>query len=249
MIEGAEPADWRALQHSAAAILSESGLTASVDHEIPLARGTVRVDVYARDPSTKPETHLICECKLWQSPVSKDIVHAFRTVVTDAGVHRGFLISTKGFQAGAVQAAEFSNLTLLTWSEFQALFAERWFKNYMSRRLNDAIGPFLEYTEPVNSRIDGRAKALGAEQYARFLQLQNRHVLPTAVALGYLHGRELYPLADRLPLRRSLKRELHSMLPDALLDAPALRPLMEATIDMCTAATAEFDEAFGGTRA
>ncbi|MEA2557979.1 MAG: restriction system protein [Actinomycetota bacterium] len=36
-----------------------------------------------------------------------------------------------GFQAGAIEAAAYSNVRLLTWIEFQAMFALRWTNHYM----------------------------------------------------------------------------------------------------------------------
>ena len=52
-----------------------------------------------------------------------------------------------------------------------------------------------------------------------------------------------------IPLRASMHRpqghELEGLVPDVVLDAAALRPLMDALIDHSRRATAEFDEIFG----
>ena len=99
-INARAPLDWRDLQTQAARVLSESGLTAEVEKTIQLVRGTVTVDVHARDLCGTPPLLYLCECKNWATPVSKETVHAFRTVVNDSGAHCGFLISKAGFQSG-----------------------------------------------------------------------------------------------------------------------------------------------------
>jgi hypothetical protein len=54
------------------------------------------------------------------------VVNSFRTVVAEQGANRGLLISRNGFQPGAREAAKFTNIDLLTWSEFEELMFERW---------------------------------------------------------------------------------------------------------------------------
>jgi restriction system protein len=147
MIESGLPKDWRELQDKAAQILSESGFEAHTDCEISLARGTVCVDVLARDPSATPSATYICECKHWQSAVPRNVVHAFRMVVVDAGAHRGFVISSGAFQSGAYEAVEHSNVDLVNWPEFQHLFIERWFRTFMAPTLLKEGDALHEYTE------------------------------------------------------------------------------------------------------
>src|SRR5262245_14907253 len=127
MIEGTEPDNWRALQESTARILRECGLDASIEVDLALAPGRVKVDVLGDDPGAVLPTRYLCECEHWRTAVSKDVVHSFRTVVTDAGANLGLLISSGGFQSGAAEAAAFSNVRLMTWIEFQATFEKKWF--------------------------------------------------------------------------------------------------------------------------
>jgi hypothetical protein len=250
VIEGIPPVDWRALQNSATQILSESGFEARSDVDIPLARGRVRVDVLARDPSATPPATYICECKLWHRAVPKHVVHSFRTVIADAGAHRGFLISSVGFQDGAREAAQHSNIDLVTWSEFQQLFAERWFRTFMVPTLIELGEPLLQYTEPINSRIERAAGALSPERRARFRELQGRYDGPVW-PLWWLWrpGGEDVPRLPELPLRRVLHAAFTETrwMPANILDATALRPLMMAVSGFYRQATAEFDEVFGGT--
>lgn len=248
MIEGEAPSDWRDLQNRAARVLRECGLEADTDREIALARGTVKVDVLARDTAATPPALYICECKHWQAPVSKDVVHAFRTVVTDSGAHLGFLISSGGFQSGTHNAASHSNLKLVTWFEFQEIFAERWFRTYMAPVLVEEGSGLHEYTEPINSRITRKAKALPPERFRRFRELQEQHVIPSlGLLMLWFEPFSNKPTLPALPLRASLgARPEQFQVPADVLDAVALRPLMDAVIRFYRQATAEFDEVFGG---
>jgi hypothetical protein len=96
-------------------------MATEVNRTIKTVRGTVNVDVYAEDVTQTPSAVCLCECKHWSTAVSKDVVHAFRTVVSDFGASWGFLISSGGFQSGAIEAATYSNVRLQTWEEFEAL--------------------------------------------------------------------------------------------------------------------------------
>jgi Restriction endonuclease len=122
MIYCSEPTDWKNLQYLVASIFREIGCETFTEKEINTLRGKVEVDVYAKDNQSTPESLYICECKFWSYPVPKNVVHAFRTVITDSGANHGYIISKKGFQSGAHDAALNSNITLRTWNEFQEEF-------------------------------------------------------------------------------------------------------------------------------
>ncbi|MDP2952194.1 MAG: hypothetical protein Q8O76_02615, partial [Chloroflexota bacterium] len=66
-------------------------MKAEIDKEIETARGAVKIDVYAEDGRQKPSIIYLCECKHWRSGVTKTVVHAFRTVVSDYGVNWGLI--------------------------------------------------------------------------------------------------------------------------------------------------------------
>jgi hypothetical protein len=129
------PASWRDLQTLVAQVFSECGCEASCGVVATLPRGRVELDVFVRDRFTTPHSNYICECKNWARPVSQSAVHSFRTVVTELGANRGFLISRDGFQPGAREAARFTNIDLLSWSEFEDLMFDRWITG-ITRRLD-----------------------------------------------------------------------------------------------------------------
>jgi len=122
--------DWRDLQVRVATILSECGFETESPRTLTTVRGRVEVDVYAVDPSTVPRTLYVCECKRWKVNVPQGEVFAFRTALGDIGAHHGLFISSVGFQQGAHEVVRNTNVTLLSWAEFQNLVCERWCREY-----------------------------------------------------------------------------------------------------------------------
>lgn len=224
-------------------------MAAAIDHPTPTVRGEVAIDVHAIDDSTIPPTKLLVECKHWSRPVPQTIVHAFRTVVVDTGANQGIVVSSQGFQRGAHVTSEFTNLKLVDWSEFETLFERRWFERWMMPTLQRIAEPLLEYTEPVNSRVFRRADAMPREGRKRFVELRDRHML-----LGFGLFTAVMPslgmpaTIPQLPLKNALAQVPKGLgtLPEDILNAPGLRPLMGTLVEHFQAAIAEFDDLFGG---
>jgi len=142
-----EPADWRGLQDRVAQLFSEIGCDVRVGEKVKLVRGKKEIDVLVRDRQTSPASDYLCECKFWSKPIPQEVIHSFRTVVSDFGAHRGFIISRAGFQAGAKEAAAETNLDLVTFEEFQSLFFDRW-RIAMGRKYRpyaDRLFPYWDY--------------------------------------------------------------------------------------------------------
>ena len=253
-IEDALPTAWQDLEAAAARILRECGYEVEVQKRVELARGSVNVDVWADDHAEPPNV-LVIECKHWTKPVSRDVVHGFRTVVGDSGANTGLLVSSAGFQAGAKEAAAYSNVRLLAWDEFQQLFARRWFRSYMSPVIAEATDALHEYTEPINSRVLRKADQLPDRRRSAFIALRNKYQSlmvtnfafhPVTIDGGFSSVASELPA---LPLRDSQRvpdeSERMGGLPSDVLDAVALRPLMERLISHSQSAIAEFDAVFG----
>lgn len=119
------PATWKELQDDVALLLNQSGYRAVSPCTIDTVRGKVEVDVLVESPDELVK-RIVCECKFWNSSVPKEKVHAFRTVVQDSGASLGLLISQAGFQSGAIEAANLSNVRLMTWNEFTDIIADKW---------------------------------------------------------------------------------------------------------------------------
>ena len=141
------PSTWEELQDLVAQLLNQAGYHAVSPCTIDTVRGTVEVDVFVESPDVFIKT-IICECKFWKTPVTKEKVHAFRTVVHDSGAALGLLISKVGFQSGAVEAAKLSNVRLLTWEEFTNVIAEQWIITQL-RFLKKYSEPISVYTSQL----------------------------------------------------------------------------------------------------
>jgi len=142
-----QPADWSELQDRVAQLFSEIGCDVKVADRVQLVRGETEIDVSVRYPQTTPPSVYLCECKFWNRPVPQEVIHSFRTVLSDYGAHRGFIVSRAGFQAGAKEAVKNTNLDLLTFEELQSLFFDRWRvamgKKY--RPYADRLFPYWDY--------------------------------------------------------------------------------------------------------
>jgi len=248
MIDPAPPVTWADLQTAVARILRESGLAADIERTIALVRGTVSVDIYAEDGHQTPPITIVGECKHWKVSVPKSVVHGFRTVVADCGANWGFVVSSAGFQAGAIEAAEKTNVRLLSWSEFEELFKERWLRTFMFRRVQEACEPFVEYTEPINSRIFRKADALSPDRQREFRALREQSGALNALILGFSESfLEMTGQKLELPIRpRFAASSALAEIPEDLLDTRSLRQFGERLIVHVERATAEFDRAFGG---
>ena len=99
-----DPDDRRALQDMTGQLFAEIGCNVQVGRNLQTIRGAKEIDVYVRDEGVAPPATYLCECKHWKRAVPQEIVHAFRAVLGDAGAHRGFIISSIGFQQGAFEA-------------------------------------------------------------------------------------------------------------------------------------------------
>lgn len=250
-IEGQLPDTWQDLEKTVGRILAECGYDVEVQKDVDLARGDVNVDVWADDHSSPPNV-IAVECKLWTTPVPKNVVHGFRQVVGDSGANTGLLISTAGFQDGAVEAAAYSNVRLMNWEEFQAMFVARWFERFMAPELRREADPLIEYTEPINTRIFRKADALEPEAQEQFKRLREKHFTLSMAFLRlfaepiFAPGHTAGLAALELPLRRTMADEYVVQFDDAMLDAEALRPLLNALTRAYRDAMAEFDDVFGG---
>jgi restriction system protein len=247
-IEDGEPETWTELEVQVTRILSESGLRAERGRSVLTARGTVNIDVYAEDSVYAPPVVTLFECKHWKRSIPQTVIHAFRSVIADSGANTGIIVSSSGFQAGAEHAAQFSNVHLVDWGTFQALYADRWYRNYMRKRGWDSLDPLVEYTEPINNRIFRKADELTEPARAEFKRLRGKHALPAMgmapvfFAIPGMLG-EIGP--PRMPMREALATVDESRyFPSAILDVTSLRGLLNAVITYADAAVAEFDAVF-----
>ncbi len=102
--------DWKEYQEDAADFFRSLGMTAETDVKLQGVRTTHDVDVVVRSKHVGFEVLWLVECKHWKSPVSKLHVLGLREIVNDLGADRGILLCEAGFQAGAIEAANLTNV-------------------------------------------------------------------------------------------------------------------------------------------
>jgi hypothetical protein len=99
------------------------GFDVKVDETLRGARAEHEIDVTARTSIAGVDQCWLIECKSWKRRVPKERVLTFRGVVEDVGADRGLLFSESGFQAGAINAAQNTNITLTSLVEFENTFS------------------------------------------------------------------------------------------------------------------------------
>ena len=99
--------------------LQSLGCNAEVEEKVTGARGEHKIDVWVRFKKFGFQIKWVIECKYWNSAVTKEKVLALRSVVEDVGADRGIMISTAGFQSGAIRVSENTNITLTDLDELK----------------------------------------------------------------------------------------------------------------------------------
>ncbi len=116
--------DWKGYQEAAAVYFRSLRLTAEVEATVKGARATHAIDVWVTFTRYGISGRWVVECKNWKSRVTKEKVMALQSVIQDIGADKGFLLSESGFQRGAHQAAEHTNITLTTLKDLQSVAEE-----------------------------------------------------------------------------------------------------------------------------
>ncbi len=148
-------APWKEYQEQAAAFFRSIGLAAETDVTVQGVRTKHDIDVRVMIDLAGFEITWIVECKHWKIPVNKLHVLALREIVSDLGADRGIILSETGFQNGAVEAANLTNVQVtslgaLAVSSKAALYAAR------LRDLYDRVETCREkyWNIPKDVRID-----------------------------------------------------------------------------------------------
>lgn len=110
--------DWKDYQEEAAEFFRTLGLEANTDVTIQGVRTKHDVDVLVK-------SHHYGFDVTWKEPVSKLHVLALREIVTDAGADRGILLSEAGFQSGAVEAANLTNVQVTSLADLSVTAREQ----------------------------------------------------------------------------------------------------------------------------
>jgi restriction system protein len=131
--------DWKKYQEEAASYFRSLGLDASTDVTVNGVRTNHGVDVLVRSHHVGFDITWIVECKRWKTAVSKLHVLALREIVADVGADRGILLSEAGFQSGAVEAANLTNVQVTSIGKMRETASES-INAMRLRELFDRVG-------------------------------------------------------------------------------------------------------------
>jgi restriction system protein len=110
---------WSRYQEDAAAHFRRLGLPTSTNVTLAGVRSTHDVDVVVRFERAGIDHLWIVECKDTGRPVSKDKALLLRTIVDDVGADRGILLCENGFQRGAYEVAERTNVLVTSLAQLE----------------------------------------------------------------------------------------------------------------------------------
>ncbi|TIY11330.1 MAG: restriction endonuclease [Mesorhizobium sp.] len=122
--------DWKEYQEEAAEFFRSLGLKAETDLRIQGVRTSHDIDVLVTIDMAGFDVRWFVECKYWKTAVNKLHVLALREIVADCGADRGIILCEEGFQSGAIEAANLTNvqvtsLAALAESSKDAIYAAR----------------------------------------------------------------------------------------------------------------------------
>ncbi|HET9285281.1 MAG TPA: restriction endonuclease [Candidatus Angelobacter sp.] len=159
---------WQEYQEEAARFFHDLGLEAVTDFTVQGVRTTHDVDVYVKSHHVGFDVVWIVECKHWTTPVTKMHVLALRAIVADVGADRGILLSESGFQSGAIEAANLTNVHVTSLADLRGTASAE----ITAMRLKEIFDRIEECRErywkiPKETRIEsGLRPEVGAAGYS-----------------------------------------------------------------------------------
>ncbi len=124
MIDNPNPESWQELQIKVCRIFQDIGFNAESNKTVTTPRGEIELDVFASDESNVDKIKYIVECKNWNKSIPQTVIHSFTTVMNETGGNVGYIISRKGMQKGALAFTKNTNITGLSYLDFQKKFSE-----------------------------------------------------------------------------------------------------------------------------
>lgn len=240
LITSKMPDTWQELEQTVADILSECGMDSERTVTRKLPRGSVDIDVIATETNDGIQNIVVCECKNWKHNIPKEIVHAFRTVMHEIGANRGYIISRVGFQSGAYEAAEATNINLVTFEEFQERYFARWYKARLWQIENN-VGNFNRYFEPFGQ--PGYDLLSTEKEYSAYHAIWKKYEYAAILLMHfspYLGFTELGP--PPLPFEASKMEASGYAVPDDIKLATGYRELLQKLENIAAEGLAEFRE-------
>jgi len=152
MIFDTEPETWQELQDFVRKMFKECGFETEVSKVVELVRGKKEIDVFAKDNDSEYQPTILIECKFWNKPIPQEVIHSFRTVVSDYGANIGFIVSKVGFQAGSYEAVEKTNIKLVDLKELEKVYYRKWLKA-MPKKYLGLADKLFPYWDPSGGKM------------------------------------------------------------------------------------------------
>lgn len=114
-----EHQDWYEFQEAISRHFLSIGADAETNKRVQGIRTSHDIDILVKTRFLGENITWVVEAKHWKSKVSKSHVLALRSILDDIGADRGFIISNLGFQRGAFEATECTNVKLKTFDELK----------------------------------------------------------------------------------------------------------------------------------
>jgi len=235
------PQDWKDLQLKVAKIYEDIGYDTKIEADIKLARGTVNVDVLCVKKTTAFNETIIIECKYWNTRVPKTIVHAFRSVIADHGANSGYIISKMGFQEGAYESTENTNIRLLTFEEFQSAIRPVWLGAVVDR-IEEVGYPLRKYCDPMQTFAAQYYDRLSVERQQQIDGLMSKYY---QIALHTMRGLYKNIMTGRLELEYIDKQILSNGKDFPGVQIKCLMDYFELIYGTCISVVSEFDDLYG----
>lgn len=119
MSQKIKESDWYKFQEEIKEHFESLGAIARTNVSITGARASHDIDILVTPKFFGKEIMWVVEAKNWTSNVPKEKAMALLSIVQDIGADRGFIISNKGFQKGAIKCVQNTNITLTNFEEFK----------------------------------------------------------------------------------------------------------------------------------
>lgn len=173
MIFDTKPTDWKDLQRRVHQAFIEMRCYAEEPKTITLVRGNKEIDVYVEDVIHGIKNIYLIECKYWNSDIPQEIVHGFRTIISDSGANKGIIIAKSGFQSGAFEASQNSPIELMTWNQFNTTFFKKWLKA-AQRSIREKTLKLVNFRNmPYGDMCDEKLVELTKEEHMQWLEYTN----------------------------------------------------------------------------
>lgn len=208
MITKKSPKDWKDLQIRVSEILNQSNFSTQIEYTINSLRGNYEIDVYAEEIIDDRNYRIICECKCWKSNIPQNVILAFRSILNDTGIEKGYIITTSNFQKGSHESSDSTNIKLFSWEDFQIEFFKSWYINFFYKELVKIIDTKyssidFQFYEDFDVIDRDEFKNL-RDKYLELSRILDHFPFPY---LAQIRPEELNDIKTKLPLIKNLEME------------------------------------------